>query len=139
VEAQVALPLLPLRLHVVKVPDLLLVMPTEPVGVIGVPVLVSVTLTVHTVPVPARSVVGEQLTESEVVREFTVRIVEPMPPLAQFVLDRAKVPDIVFAPDEEGKYVTEHVEVSAPEADRVQVPEGVKEPPVGLTVNVTVP
>ncbi len=88
-EVQVAFPPLPLRPHVVNVPDLLLVMPTEPVGVIGVPVLVSVTVTVHTVAVPARSAVGEQLTESEVVRGFTVRVVEPMPPLAQIVLDRA--------------------------------------------------
>ncbi len=85
---QVAFPLLPLRLHVVKVPDLVLVMPTVPVGVIGVPVLVSVTFTVHRVPVPARSVFGEQLTEVEVVRAVTVRVAEPMPPLAQFWFDR---------------------------------------------------
>ncbi len=62
---------------------------TVPVGVIGVPVLVSVTVTLHMVPVPARSVVGEQLTDTEVVRGFTVRVVEPMPPLAQLGLDRA--------------------------------------------------
>lgn len=46
---------------------------------------------------------------------------------------------MVFVPVEEGEYVAEQVEVSAPEVDRVHVLEGVKVPPVGLTVNATVP
>ena len=35
--------------------------------------------------------------------------------------------------------MTEHVEVSAPEVAKVHVAEGLKLPPVGLTVKVTVP
>ena len=64
-----------------KVPDRVLLMPIAPVGVIGVPVLVSLTVTVQVVPVPASRVVGEQLTASEVVRRLTVIVVDPMPPL----------------------------------------------------------
>ncbi len=87
-EVQVAVAPLPLRLHVVNVPDLLLDMLTVPVGVIAVPELVSVTVTVHVVPVPARSVLGEQLTEVEVVRPTTERVVEPVPPPIQLLFDR---------------------------------------------------
>ena len=83
------MPALPERLHVVKDPDLLLDMLTVPVAVISVPELVSVTVTLHVVPVPASSVVGEQLTEVVVVRPVTVRLVEPMAPLIQFWLDLA--------------------------------------------------
>jgi hypothetical protein len=89
VDAQVAVPALPLRLQVVNVPDLLLDMVTVPVGVIGVPELVSVTVTLQVVPVPASTVAGEQLSEVDVARAVTVMVVEPVPPLAQFVLDRA--------------------------------------------------
>jgi len=80
-------PALPERLQAVKDPDLLLDMLTVPVGVIGVPELVSVTVTLHVVAVPASSVVGEQLTEVVVVRPVTVRLVEPLAPLIQFWLD----------------------------------------------------
>ncbi len=89
IDEQVAVPALPERLQVVKDPDLLLDMLTVPVGVIGVPELVSVTMTLHVVPVPASSVVGEQLTEVVVVRPVTVRPVEPVTPLIQFWLDLA--------------------------------------------------
>ena len=81
------MPALPERLQVVKDPDLLLDMLTVPVAVISVPELVSVTVTLHVVPVPASSVVGEQLTEVVVVRPVTVRLVEPLAPLIQFWLD----------------------------------------------------
>ncbi len=94
-EVHVAFPLLPPRVHVVNVPDLLLVMLTVPMGVIGVPDPVSVTITVHVVPVPARRVVGEQSTESDVVRGVTVRVVEaaqftvePLQMLAQLLFSR---------------------------------------------------
>ena len=83
------MPALPERLQVVKEPDLLLDIVTVPLGVIGVPELVSVTVTLHVVAVPASSVVGEQLTEVVVVRPVTVRLVEPLPPLTQFWLDLA--------------------------------------------------
>jgi hypothetical protein len=89
VEVQVAVPLAPLKLQVVNVPDLLLDMLTAPVGVIGVPELVSVTLTLQVVPVPASKLVGEQLTEVDVVRPVTARVVEPVAPLTQFWLDLA--------------------------------------------------
>ncbi len=133
------MPLLPLRLHVVNVPDLVLLMLTVPVGVIRVLGLVSATVTLQVVPVPARTVLGEQMTESDVVRSATVMPAEPVPLFTQLVLDRVYVPVIVFAPDDDGEYVTEHVEVSAPDVVRVHVAEGVKVPPVGLTVKVTVP
>ena len=83
------MPALPERLQAVKDPDLLLAMLTVPVGVMGVPELVSVIVTLHVVAVPASSVVGEQLTEVVVVRPVTVRLVEPMAPLIQFWLDLA--------------------------------------------------
>ena len=82
------MPALPLRLHVVNVPDLLLDMLMVPVGVIGVPDPVSVRVMLHVVPVPASRVVGEQLTEVDVVRAFTVIVVEPVPPFAQLVFAR---------------------------------------------------
>ena len=102
-EVQVAVPPLPLRLHAVKVPDLLLDMLTGPVGVIGVPEAVSVTVTVQVVPVPARRVVGEQLTEVDVVRPVTVRVAEPVPPPIQLLFSRLYNPVIVFAPDDAGE------------------------------------
>jgi len=139
VDEQVPVPPLPLRLQVVKVPDLVLDMLTVPVGVIDVPEPMSVMVTLQMVPVPARTVEGEQLTEVDVVRALTVIVAEPVPPLAQFRLDREYVPVIVFVPDDEGEYVTEHAEVSAPKVESVHVAEGLKLPPVGLTVNVTVP
>ena len=83
------MPALPERLQAVKDPDLLLDMLTVPLGVTGVPELVSVTVTMHVVAVPTSSVVGEQLTEVVVVRPVTVRLVEPLTPLIQFWLDLA--------------------------------------------------
>jgi hypothetical protein len=88
VEVQVAVPPLPPRLHVVNVPDLLLDMLTVPVGVIGVPEAVSATVVLHVVPIPARSVVGEQVIEVDVVRPTTVRAEEPVPPPIQRLLAR---------------------------------------------------
>jgi hypothetical protein len=80
---QVATPLLPLRLQGVKGPDLVLVMVTEPVGVTRVPGLVSDTVTEQIAEVPASRLVGVQLTETEVVRWLTVRVVDPVAPFAQ--------------------------------------------------------
>ncbi len=76
--------LLPLSEHVVKVPDLVLDIETEPVGVYGLPALVSVTVTEQLVVVPASKVVGEQLIESEVARWVTVKEVAPV---AEFTHD----------------------------------------------------
>ena len=69
-------------------PDRVLVIATAPVGVISVPGLVSETVTKQEVGVPAMSEVGEQLTESEVVRFATVRVVDPVAPLTHAELDR---------------------------------------------------
>ncbi len=88
VELHVAIPLLPLRLHVVKDPERVLDMVRVPVGVVLVPVLVSETVTEQLVGVPARREVGEQLTDVEVVRCDTVRPVEPVAPLTQLALAR---------------------------------------------------
>ncbi len=76
--------LLPLREQVVKGPDLVLDIETEPVGVYALPALVSVTVTEQLVVVPASKVVGEQLTESDVARCVTVREVAPV---AEFTHD----------------------------------------------------
>ncbi len=102
-EVQVAVAPLPVRLHVVNVPDLLLDMLTVPVGVIGVPELVSLTVTLQVVPVPARRVVGEQLMEVDVVRPVTVSVVEPVPPPIQLLFSRVYNPVIVFVPDDAGE------------------------------------
>ncbi len=61
----------------VKVPDLVLDIETVPVGVMGLPPLVSLTVTEQVVTVPASNDVGEQLIESEVARLVTVREVAP--------------------------------------------------------------
>ena len=45
---------------------------------------------------------------------------------------------IVLDPEELGEYVTEHVDVTGPEGESVQE-FGVNVPPLGLSVNVTVP
>jgi len=88
VELHVATPLVPFRLHAVNDPDRVLVNVRVPVGVVLVPGLVSETVTEHEVGVPARRVVGEQLTTVEVVLCVTVRLVVPVAPLTQLELAR---------------------------------------------------
>ena len=78
----------PLSVQVVKDPDRVLLMPTVPVGVIGVPGLESFTVTVQVVPVPARTELGEHPTDRLVVRKLTVILVVPVTPFCQRVLDR---------------------------------------------------
>ena len=63
-----------------KEPVPLLVQATVPVGVIGVPGDVSVTLVAHVVDCLARRVLGEQLTVVEVLRWVTCRLVVPALP-----------------------------------------------------------
>lgn len=87
-DVQVATPPLPLRLQAVKGPDLVLVMVIDPVGVTGVPGLVSDTVTEQVVGVPARRPFGEQLMEVDVVRWLTVRVVDPVAPFTQLTLER---------------------------------------------------
>ena len=55
-------------MHVVNVPDLVLDMETVPVGVIGVPPLVSLTVTEHVLTFPTRRLEGEQLIVTELDR-----------------------------------------------------------------------
>ncbi len=52
---------------------------TVPVGVIGAPALVSVTVTVHVVEEPCATGLGAQTTLVEVARAFTVRLKAAVP------------------------------------------------------------
>jgi hypothetical protein len=52
--------------------------PTVPVGVLGVPVSVSVTVAVHVVPTATSTAVGRQEIAVLVVRALTVSVVEPL-------------------------------------------------------------
>ena len=52
--------------------------PTLPVGVLAVPVSVSVTVAVHVVPSATSTVFGEHEIEVVVVRVSTVSVVEPL-------------------------------------------------------------
>jgi len=61
----------------VKVPAPLELKLTVPVGVLAVPMLVSVTLAVHVVEPPTGTVAGVQLTVVDVERLFTVTVVVP--------------------------------------------------------------
>ena len=72
----------PLSVHVdaLKVPLLLVVKPTLPVGVVCVPVSTSRTVTVHVVDSPGAIVAGEQLTPV-VVRRFVVAVTAAVPEL----------------------------------------------------------
>jgi len=76
---QVAVMPLPEMMQLVglKVPVPLLLQITNPVGVIGVPGDVSVTLAWHVVECLGRSVFGEQLTLINEERLVTCRLVEP--------------------------------------------------------------
>src|SRR6267143_1809106 len=60
-----------------KLPALLLVQVTVPLGVVFVPTSVSVTVAVHVDEPPAGTLAGEQLTPVEVVRLLTVTVSEP--------------------------------------------------------------
>ena len=61
-----------------KLPALFEVKLTVPVGVVFVPVSVSVTVAVHVVGCPTATVAGVQLTAVEVERLFTVTVVVPL-------------------------------------------------------------
>jgi len=71
------LPLVRAQLRGEKVPGPLLVKPTEPVGVVGVPGEESVTVAPHVVGVPTGKVDGEHETEVELERRVTVMVVVP--------------------------------------------------------------
>ena len=76
---QVAVDPLPEMMQLVglKVPVPLLLQLTNPVGVIGVPGDVSVTLAWHVVECLGRRALGEQLTLVDEARFVTCRLVEP--------------------------------------------------------------
>lgn len=135
------LPLLSVQLAELNVPDEAgeSLKVTVPVGVTVVPGLESVIVAVQVAGAPTASGNGVHSTEVELLRMVAVTVVVPVPPLAQFGLARPYVPVIVSVPFEEGEYVTEHIDVSGPELARVQELEGPKVPPVGLSVNDTVP
>ena len=83
-----------------KVPALLLPQLTKPVGVIGVPGEVSVTVAVHVVGTFNRTVPGMQLTLVEVVRFVTTRLNDPE--LPEWVASPPYVPLIAWVPSEPG-------------------------------------
>ncbi len=86
-----------MQLELLKVPAPLLLKPTVPVGVLGVPESVSVTVAVQLVEAPTGTVVGVQLT-LVVVERIAVTVTVVVPELPAWVVSPPYVAVMVCVP-----------------------------------------
>ena len=125
---------------------------TEPVGVVALVDEVSITVTKQMLPWLTVIVDEVQVTETEVLRLFTVRVIGAGLELSWWVASPPYVPPILWLPSAVGVYVTEQfaeppvpvkiqlvaLKMPVPTLPKATVPEGVVVKPAETSVTVAV-